>query len=150
MKRVFTGDELPDLLAVNERRQAYRTFVADFLTNLVLIVLKRHSHITIRRTISGYNGDRSAGEPSGSPAPEAEETWRALDGEEEGVDKGGDGDDGDEAENEFNWREIVSPMCRRVRRRRSIHQGGAGVHLGHGFLSFGSSGTRFEFYYFYS
>lgn len=85
VKGVFTGGELPDLLAVVERRQAHRTLVADFRTVLVLVVLNGCSHIT-RRTISDHHGDGGAGEPGGSLPPEAEEIGWALDGEEEGVD----------------------------------------------------------------
>lgn len=59
-------------------------------------------------------------------AAAAEGVGRAFDGEEEGVDEGGDGDDGDQSQNEFEGGEVHGAWRRRKRRRRSDYQGGVG------------------------
>lgn len=86
MKRVLTGGELPNFLAVVERRQAHRTLAADFLTVLVVFVLNSRRHVTRTSSINDHHGDGGAGEPGGSLPPEAAEIGRTPDGEEEGVD----------------------------------------------------------------
>ncbi|KAF5476063.1 hypothetical protein F2P56_007806 [Juglans regia] len=85
-----------------------------------------------------------AGEsPGEAPVASSKRVGRALHGEEEGVDQGGDGDHGDESENEFKRGQIdAAGRCREGRRwsadngRGALHGGGEWVLLQLMLLSF--------------
>lgn len=108
---MFADAELPDLFAVSKQRQANRALSSDFLKVSFLLVLELRNDVVFVFGVGfvlGGAGDGGGG-PAGSPA---ERVGRALDGEEEGVDESGDGDDGDEAKDEFEGREVdASRRC---------------------------------------
>lgn len=73
---------------------------------LFLVLDVRNDVVPVEGVGFGSDGSRCGG---GAPVmPAAERVGRALDGEEESVDESRDGDDGDEAEDESEGREVYA------------------------------------------
>lgn len=77
--------------------------------------------------VVGGGGDGREG-VGGGPARSRERVRRTVDGEEKGVDQGGDGDDGEETEDEFESGEVDGARRSWERWRRSVKDGGCAFH----------------------
>jgi hypothetical protein len=128
VERVLAHAQLLHFFPLHKHRQAHRTLAANNIFDmgfLLILDIRNLLSVTDIPTIS-LDGEP----PGGASVAPSKRVGRALHGEEEGVDQGGDGDHGDESENELERGQVNAARRRGKGRRWSAENGGCALHDG--------------------